>query len=109
MAKDIDNLLEERRNQCVTIFKRFKRFLKEEGRYRDIMRYLFPPGRTENDFIQKWVFITTEGYENIPLYILNQADLLGPSYTEKGYTHWCEHIRELAKKWNKLNGLTTFN
>jgi len=86
----------ERRNECVANFKIFKRFLKENGCYHKIMKYLFPSGRSYNDFIDSWIKICC--VHNI----LNRTETLGPSYKEKGYMDWYINIKEISTKWNAL-------
>ena len=81
--------------------KILKRFLKEHGRYKYIMSYLFPAGRSKNDLLSA---INCKG--SIPVEfripfceIFLFTSTLGPSFLKYGRKHWDEHIKEISEEW----------
>ena len=79
-------------------FKVFKRFLKDEGYYPFMKKYLFND-RTKDKFLKDtYNFLK----DNIGLSfgdILHYIPTLGKSYNEYGHDYWETHIREIDHKW----------
>lgn len=100
---------EIKKQKCLETFKAFKRFLKEEGCFYKVMNYLFPPGRTFDNFIDDWIDINGT-YPDITKEILNRVETLGPTYKESGYMYWYDTgMGDLAQKWNKRCMLHNFD
>ena len=66
-------------------FKRFSRCMKDNGYYKPIMDYLFPPGRTKKDLLDD---LNDESQHNNFAMVLGYVNLLGPSYKKYGQQHW---------------------
>lgn len=77
-------------------FKRFKRYLKEKGRY-DLIRYFLPKGkRTKKDLFNN--FKETGFY---PADIFSSTILLGPSYKKYGFSYWLKNLDPLRQEWER--------
>ena len=79
--------------------KRFTRFLKDNGYYKLIMKYLFPPGRTKEDMLN-----ALNGNAEPPLrvpfsYVLGYTHVIGPSYERLGQKYWDDFIRVVHYAW----------
>ena len=88
-------LHERRRKQCLETFKKFKRFLKDNGQYHNVMTYLFPNDRRFYEFIESWI------EEGCAKDLLNRVSILGPTYKERGYGYWLSRIAKVAEDWNR--------
>ena len=84
-------------------FNEFKRFLKENNRYADMMHYMFfSVGRTKKEF---YADIKRLYKENCKYnYNYSFGDILHMTYTLGGYTkyghgHWEKYVEELSNKW----------
>lgn len=77
-------------------FRMFKRFLKENGKYKFVMKYLFPQEVTLSVF-------RTKAIQNLyvcPIYdfrdVLHIIPTLGPSYHKLGTRHWEDNLSQLS-------------
>ena len=77
------------------IFKLFKRFLKEEGKYSLIINYLFSKNRTKKDMINA---INSKSYTSFRD-IFNYEETLGVNYQIYGHDFWEKNIRNIHYKW----------
>jgi hypothetical protein len=77
------------------IFKLFKRFLKEEGKYSLVIKYLFPKDRTKKDMIDA---INSKLYTSFRD-IFNFEETLGVNYQIYGHDFWEKNIRDIHNKW----------
>ena len=99
-AENVYIMDEEAKELYNRYFKLFKRFLKDEGCYNFMKRYLFKD-RNKNKFLKDAYDLLKEyrslSFGDILHYILT----LGNSYCELGQTHWETHISEIDRKWRK--------
>lgn len=77
------------------IFKLFKRFLKEEGKYSLVIKYLFPKNRTKKDMIDA---INSKFYTSFKD-IFNYEETLGVNYQLYGHDFWDKNIKDIHHKW----------
>ena len=77
------------------IFKLFKRFLKEEGKYSMVIKYLFPKSRAKKDMIDA---INSKNYISFRD-IFNYEETLGPNYQLYGHDFWDKNIKDIHYKW----------
>lgn len=80
------------------IFKLFKRFLKEEGKYSLIINYLFSKNRTKKDMINA---INSKSYTSFRD-IFNCEETLGVNYQLYGHDFWEKNIRNIHYKWKNF-------
>ncbi len=79
--------------------KRFTRFLKDNGYYKLIMSYLFPPGRTKQDMLNA-LNGKAELTIKVPFsYVLGYTHVIGPSYQRLGQKYWDDFIRAVHNAW----------
>lgn len=83
--------------------KVFKRFLKENGVYHFIIKYLFPKNRNKEELFKT---LNHNNYTSMRE-LFNFEETLGPSYNFYGHGFWKEHIRDIHYKWK--NYASTFN
>ncbi len=81
-------------------FKIFTRFLKDNGYYKLIMKYLFPPGRTKEDLYNKG-FSEEQTFKISFINILNYIHVIGPMYNKLGQEYWDKHIEKVNRAWKK--------
>ena len=80
-------------------FKIFTRFLKDNGYYKLIMKYLFPPGRTKQDTLNA-LNGKTECQIKVPFScILGFTHVIGPSYERLGQKYWDDFIEDVHVAW----------
>jgi hypothetical protein len=79
-------------------FKVFKRFLKDEGCYNFVKRYLFND-RNKDEFLKCVYDFLTDNKGVTFGDILHYIPTLGKSYNEYGHDYWETHIREIDHKW----------
>jgi len=84
-------------------FKRFKRYLKEKGRY-DLIKYFLPKGkRTKKDLFNSF---KETGF--CPANIFSSTALLGPSYKKYGFSHWLKNLDPLRQEWESRYDLNYY-
>lgn len=80
-------------------FKLFQRFLKEEGKYMEIINYLFHmPNRSKKKFYEDVKLLYKTGYYDFGD-ILHIVPALGNSFYILGNQYWRTEIRPLSIKW----------
>jgi len=76
--------------------KRFFRCMKDNGYYKPIMDYLFPPGRTKKDLLDE---LNDESKRTNFARVLGYINLLGPSYKKYGQQHWEDKVKIPYSLW----------
>ena len=80
-------------------FNFFKRFLKEEGRYMDIINYLFHMSHRSKKKFYEDVKLLYKNKDYDFGDILHMVNTLGKSYYILGDQYWRTEIRPLSRKW----------
>ena len=79
-------------------FKVFKRFLKDNGYYPFMKKYLFND-RTKSEFL-KDVYDYLKKNKGVRFGdILHYVPILGKSYKQRGQDYWEAHVRKIDHKW----------
>jgi hypothetical protein len=78
-------------DECIKILKRF---LKEKGRYWQMMNYLFKNGRGKDQFYEDVRRLYNKGYDFRD--ILHIAYTLGPADAKHGFQYWDMNIKYLS-------------
>jgi hypothetical protein len=81
-------------DECIKILKRF---LKEKGRYWQMMNFLFKNGRGKSQFYEDVRRLYDEGYDFRD--ILHMTYTLGPADTKLGIDYWDKFIRPISDEF----------
>lgn len=83
-------------DECIKILKRF---LKEKGRYWQMMDYLFKNGRGKDQFYEDVRRLYDDGYDFRD--ILHITYTLGPADNKLGLNYWDEIIRPISNEFKE--------